>query len=459
MNDNSGSSCRDSDQDQDQDMKDYSRAELIEREDEQLEKASGEADVNNKNEQRQDNHSLSVCKDKEQEASLKAHSNHQSDIKESSKVVIKEEQDDDYISVDVELNEGPGGNLSQGESCSNNNEQPKDLSGKQQQHQRGESDGVKDDDDDHDREEGIINATQEGSGGRSRKEIVGGSNSASGGRQAVESTEGGGGGCGETGSNHSTSTSLSPRSSPGMSPSHPYDFSGAPSMVSRFHPFFDHPFMAYRHFNSFNFGGAFPGSNGPDGSNNNNNSPASAYESALNMIGRKGMLPPGKPSPGIEAFHEFQNGVVSLVPSRGANGPLGSGGGGNEHLSRLRGEDMFSPRGASSAELISSIINSNRGDLGLSPLNLGNHHSNPNSLAMDERRKRNRTFIDPVTEVPRLEQWFTLNTHPSHNLILKYTDELNRMPYRQKFPKLEPKNVQFWFKNRRAKCKRLKMTL
>lgn len=44
-------------------------------------------------------------------------------------------------------------------------------------------------------------------------------------------------------------------------------------------------------------------------------------------------------------------------------------------------------------------------------------------------------------------------------LILKYTEELNRMPYRQKFPRLEPKNVQFWFKNRRAKCKRLKMAL
>lgn len=79
--------------------------------------------------------------------------------------------------------------------------------------------------------------------------------------------------------------------------------------------------------------------------------------------------------------------------------------------------------------------------------------------ASDERRKRNRTFIDPVSEVPVLEQWFSINTHPSHNLILKYTEELNRMPYRQKFPRLESKNVQFWFKNRRAKCKRLKMSL
>lgn len=56
--------------------------------------------------------------------------------------------------------------------------------------------------------------------------------------------------------------------------------------------------------------------------------------------------------------------------------------------------------------------------------------SSMSSLSSDERRKRNRTFIDPVTEVPKLEQWFAMNTHPSHNLILKYTEDLNRMPYR-----------------------------
>ena len=31
----------------------------------------------------------------------------------------------------------------------------------------------------------------------------------------------------------------------------------------------------------------------------------------------------------------------------------------------------------------------------------------------------------------------------------------NFLLYRKKFPKLEQKNIQFWFKNRRAKCKRL----
>lgn len=63
--------------------------------------------------------------------------------------------------------------------------------------------------------------------------------------------------------------------------------------------------------------------------------------------------------------------------------------------------------------------------LNASGLNLSNSFN-----SSDERRKRNRTFIDPVTEVPKLEQWFSMNTHPSHNLILKYTEDLNRMPYR-----------------------------
>ncbi|KAM7341921.1 SATB1_N and homeodomain domain-containing protein dve [Cochliomyia hominivorax] len=90
---------------------------------------------------------------------------------------------------------------------------------------------------------------------------------------------------------------------------------------------------------------------------------------------------------------------------------------------------------------------------------MGGGGLNLSSISNEERRKRNRTFIDPVTEVPKLEQWFAMNTHPSHSLILKYTEDLNTMPYRQKFPRLESKNVQFWFKNRRAKCKRLKMSL
>ena len=28
------------------------------------------------------------------------------------------------------------------------------------------------------------------------------------------------------------------------------------------------------------------------------------------------------------------------------------------------------------------------------------------------RSRRNRIFIDPTTEVPKLEQWFAIETHP-----------------------------------------------
>ena len=74
--------------------------------------------------------------------------------------------------------------------------------------------------------------------------------------------------------------------------------------------------------------------------------------------------------------------------------------------------------------------------------------------AGEVRRKRSRVFIDPLSEIPRLEQWFAVDSHPSSTAIERLTDELNRSAYRQRFPPLEPKNVQLWFKNHRAKVKR-----
>lgn len=455
MNENSGSSCRDScdDHDLDQEMKDFSHHHHQEEMDED----------NDENESQEEKR-----KDNQRDSAIIRKRNDDQVVEENAedgeiKVVIKEEHDEDFISVDVELSEcntttntNSGGNVNlsrspsdilthEGESC-NNNEQPKDLSsGKVSSQPEVENSSKKNESDDDNKKDSSRTSTGTARvlypKSRHPQQILE--------QQHVQMGDG----------SNSSSPSISPRSSPGLSSNHPYDFSGAPSMVGRFHPFFvDHPFMAYRHFNSFNFGQNFPGSNGPEG---HSSSSPSGYEAALGLVGRnKGgggqnhhyHPSSGKPSPGLEAFHDFQNGIPPLQGrggGGGSGGMVGSGAGGasvGDHLSRIRGEDLFASRSASSAELISSIINSNRGDLGLSPLNLGSHHQNPNSLALDERRKRNRTFIDPVTEVPRLEQWFTLNTHPSHNLILKYTEELNRMPYRQKFPKLEPKNVQFWFK-------------
>ena len=97
---------------------------------------------------------------------------------------------------------------------------------------------------------------------------------------------------------------------------------------------------------------------------------------------------------------------------------------------------------------------------------LSNHHQlnhslnsqmNSSSSSSEERKKRSRIFIDPLSEIPKLEKWFLEDTHPSSFMIEKYTDDLNRSEYRQRFPKLEPKNVQLWFKNHRAKVKRARV--
>ncbi|CAF2549911.1 unnamed protein product [Rotaria sp. Silwood2] len=71
------------------------------------------------------------------------------------------------------------------------------------------------------------------------------------------------------------------------------------------------------------------------------------------------------------------------------------------------------------------------------------------------RSRRNRIFIDPTTEVPKLEQWFAIETHPDHLLIERICSELNEGEYRTKFPKLETKHIRLWFKNHRAKVKRI----
>nr|KAG5710783.1 hypothetical protein BaRGS_026934 [Batillaria attramentaria] len=89
---------------------------------------------------------------------------------------------------------------------------------------------------------------------------------------------------------------------------------------------------------------------------------------------------------------------------------------------------------------------------------LSTPHGHPHGRS-EPRKRRTRVFIDPLTEIPKLEKWFLEDTHPSAYMIDKYTEALNAAEYRQKFPKLEPKNIQLWFKNHRAKVKRMRMGL
>ncbi|RUS88981.1 hypothetical protein EGW08_003228, partial [Elysia chlorotica] len=83
-------------------------------------------------------------------------------------------------------------------------------------------------------------------------------------------------------------------------------------------------------------------------------------------------------------------------------------------------------------------------------------HARGQMSGSEPRKRRTRVFIDPLTEIPKLEKWFLEDTHPSAFMIDKFCEELNTCEYRHKFPKLEPKNVQLWFKNHRAKVKRMK---
>lgn len=68
---------------------------------------------------------------------------------------------------------------------------------------------------------------------------------------------------------------------------------------------------------------------------------------------------------------------------------------------------------------------------------------------------RSRLMFDPLTELPLLEKWFEENPHPSWIQIDQYTETLNSYPYRQSYPPISTHNVKIWFKNRRAKCKRM----
>lgn len=99
----------------------------------------------------------------------------------------------------------------------------------------------------------------------------------------------------------------------------------------------------------------------------------------------------------------------------------------------------------------------NCSNLNLNTNSLSNNANNKTAQQSANNSRRNRIFIDPISEVPILEQYFQRETYPDHYLIEKICDDLNKGEYRLKFPKLEARNIQLWFKNHRAKLKRLKV--
>ncbi|VDN50527.1 unnamed protein product [Dracunculus medinensis] len=64
---------------------------------------------------------------------------------------------------------------------------------------------------------------------------------------------------------------------------------------------------------------------------------------------------------------------------------------------------------------------------------------NGNGSSAQSQPSRSRLMFDPLTELP----------------IDQYTEALNSCQYRQSYPPISTHNVKIWFKNRRAKCKRM----
>uniref|UniRef100_A0AC34R5C3 Homeobox domain-containing protein n=1 Tax=Panagrolaimus sp. JU765 TaxID=591449 RepID=A0AC34R5C3_9BILA len=90
-----------------------------------------------------------------------------------------------------------------------------------------------------------------------------------------------------------------------------------------------------------------------------------------------------------------------------------------------------------------------------SKANGSNENQREGSTSNTPNVARSRLMFDPLSELPILERWFEENPHPGWMQIEQYTDMLNGLPYRQNYPPISTHNVKIWFKNRRAKCKRL----
>lgn len=70
------------------------------------------------------------------------------------------------------------------------------------------------------------------------------------------------------------------------------------------------------------------------------------------------------------------------------------------------------------------------------------------------QKTRMRTSFDPEMELPKLQEWFKANPHPSRQQIQAYVVLLNALDSRRGRKPLDINNVVYWFKNARAAAKR-----
>ncbi|CAI5454645.1 unnamed protein product [Caenorhabditis angaria] len=91
----------------------------------------------------------------------------------------------------------------------------------------------------------------------------------------------------------------------------------------------------------------------------------------------------------------------------------------------------------------------------LTNIDIGMLSSSSPSMSNVGSAARSRLMFDPLTELPVLERWFEENPHPTWMQIDHYTQTLNGCQYRENYPPISQHNVKIWFKNRRAKCKRM----